>query len=210
MALAAAWPVLRWAFKQHIEHFLWLGARGNAVQNASPLPALTTLCSCTPDDDVTMELTARHIQDHSADNEYIHYWGYASRVVPCKNDAGSCAYLDAVYWMHDVSMLYTFIMWGVLLGIATVWLIIRGWRMGSPSLSMGTWFDKLANRVNHWKRRWLIQDSPMKWIFGRVSVLQITILAVISVYLTVFSYVPSTNMAYRVSLQTAQTCGHCL
>lgn len=135
-----------------------------------------------------MALHARqHIQDHDSANAVIEYWGYASRVVPCENDPGSCEYLEAVYWMHSVSMLYTFIMWGVLLGIAAVWLIYRGWRMGGPSQSMGTWMDKLADRIGHLKRRYLIQDTPLKWAFGRTSRLQVAILAVLSAYLTIFS-----------------------
>lgn len=134
-----------------------------------------------------MELHARHIQDHSGNTTELEYWGYASRIVPCANDEGTCEYLAAVYWMHKVSMLYTFIMWGVLLGIAAVWLIYRGWRMGGPSQSMDSWVDRLGDRVGHLKRRYLIQDSPIKRIFGRVSRLQVAILAILSVYLTIFS-----------------------
>ena len=134
-----------------------------------------------------MELHARHIQDHATAENSISYWGYASRVMPCTNDAGSCEYLAAVYWMHKVSMLYTFIMWGVLLGIAAVWLVYRGWRMGGPSHSMDTWFDNLADWIGHLRRKYLIQDTPMKWMFGQVSRLQLSILAVFTAYLTIFS-----------------------
>src|SRR5689334_2341726 len=59
-------------------------------------------------------LLPRHIQDHTDGAQEKYYWGYPSRVVPCKNDPGSCAYLDGVYWMHTVSMLYTFILWAVI------------------------------------------------------------------------------------------------
>lgn len=134
-----------------------------------------------------MDLHVRHIQDHDADNTYMPYWGYPSRVVPCENDAGSCEYLEGVYWMHSVSMLYTFIMWGVLLGIAAAWLIVRGWRMGGPVRSMETWFDKSLDRVGHLRRRYLTKDAPLTWVFGRVSRLQVAILAVLSGYLTIFS-----------------------
>lgn len=57
-----------------------------------------------------MELEPRHIQDHDAAASSIPHWGYAGRVVPCDRDVGTCEYLDAVYWMHDVSMLYTFVL----------------------------------------------------------------------------------------------------
>lgn len=49
-----------------------------------------------------------HIQDPDAAESEVPHWGYASRVMPCVNDPGTCEYLDAVYWMHDVSMLYTY------------------------------------------------------------------------------------------------------
>ena len=91
-------------------------------------------------------LQARHIQDHDAANTTEEqHWGYPSRVVPCTNDPGSCEYLKGVYWMHDVSMLYTFILWGVILGILAVWVTIRGWRMGGPSQSVGSAFDKICD-----------------------------------------------------------------
>lgn len=56
-------------------------------------------------------LDSRHIQDHSDADGFELHWGYPDRVVPCKNDAGSCAYLDVVYNAHDVGMLYVGILW---------------------------------------------------------------------------------------------------
>jgi hypothetical protein len=53
----------------------------------------------------------RHIQDEAAAEWEIPHWGYPSRMMPCTNDPGSCEYLDGVYWMHDVSMLYTCVLW---------------------------------------------------------------------------------------------------
>lgn len=32
----------------------------------------------------------QHIQDHAAATSVTYHWGYATRVVPCVNDAGSC------------------------------------------------------------------------------------------------------------------------
>jgi hypothetical protein len=53
---------------------------------------------------MSLHLQPRHIQDdHNA--KYLEpHWGYFERVRPCVNDNGTCEYLDAVYWMHDVSM----------------------------------------------------------------------------------------------------------
>jgi len=133
-------------------------------------------------------LLVRHIQDHSEPNTTEqHHWGYPSRVLPCTSGAGTCAYLDAVYWMHDTSMLYTFILWGVLLGILVVWVTIRGWRMGGPEQRMNTLFDRCCNWLGDARRRWLLPDTPGRWLFGRVSRLQVVILAVMLGYLLIFS-----------------------
>ena len=135
-------------------------------------------------------LRRQHIQSHGEANttEQLH-WGYPSRVVPCTNDKGSCEYLDGVYWMHDVSMLYTFILWGVLLGILAVWLILRGWRMGGRTQRVGGLIDWACDGVQRAKRRWLLVDAPLKWMFGRVTRLQVAVLAALSIYLIIFSLV---------------------
>jgi hypothetical protein len=133
-------------------------------------------------------LLRRHIQDHDAENiTTVPYWGYASRIVPCTNDPGSCEYLDAVYWMHTVSMTYTFILWGVILGILLVWVTIRGWRMGGPAQKVGSSIDSLCDAVARMKRRWLLPDAPMQWLFGRISRLQVVIVACLTGYLLIFS-----------------------
>jgi hypothetical protein len=66
-----------------------------------------------------------HIQDHSSAKVLQGHWGYPDRVLPCTNDAGSCEYLDGVYWMHDVSMLFTFILWAVIGGILLIVIAFR-------------------------------------------------------------------------------------
>lgn len=131
-----------------------------------------------------------HIQDHNEANTYLEpHWGYAARVLPCNKDAGTCAYLDGVYWMHDVSMLYSFIMWGVLLGIAVVWITLRGWRLGGPSQRVGGMIDRLCDGVQRAMKRWLLPDAPLASIFGRVTRLQVAVLAVMLAYMLVFSLV---------------------
>lgn len=35
-------------------------------------------------------LSPRHIQDFTQESELEYHWGYASRQVPCLNDAGTC------------------------------------------------------------------------------------------------------------------------
>lgn len=133
-------------------------------------------------------LVARHIQDHNAAGTTLkHYWAYGSRVMPCVNDAGTCAYLDAVYHMHTLSMLYTWILWGALLGIGVVWLFVRGWRMGGPAQRKHTFFDRGMDGLQYLRRRWLLQTTPATWLFGKVSRLQVLVLLVLTGYLAVFS-----------------------
>lgn len=78
-------------------------------------------------------ISGRHIADPATSNSTIQsHWGYVERILPCTNDAGSCEYLDAVYWMHDVSMLYTFVLWAV---IAFVLVLIAALRVNTPLFS---------------------------------------------------------------------------
>jgi hypothetical protein len=133
-------------------------------------------------------LQARHIQDHDQANATMeHHWAYASRILPCTSGEGTCACLDAVYWMHDISMLYNAIMWGVLLGIAVVWLTLRGWRMGGPAQRVGGLVDRVCDGLQRAKRKWLLTDAPLASIFGRVTRLQVAVLATLLGYLLVFS-----------------------
>lgn len=135
-------------------------------------------------------LVRAHIQDHNEANTTLkHYWGYPSRVLPCTKDAGTCQYLDAVYAGHNTTMLYTFILWGVLLGLGIFWVTMRGWRMGGPAQRMDSFIDQCLDSMGRAKRRWLSSDAPGRRYFGRVSRLQVLILAVMCGYLLIFSYV---------------------
>lgn len=158
----------------------------------------------------------QHIQNHSEGANEIYYWGYATRVVPCTNDKGSCEYLDAVYWMHTVSMLYTFILWAVLGGLLVIFVISRamkparsrgsvgGGEKGRVAASMGTW-------TRYWKaktaasRKWLLPES-MNSVFGNVTRLQVLLLAILVAYLTIFSYVPPSTSRHPLT-QTSRFVG---
>ncbi len=63
------------------------------------------------------------------------HWGYSDRVVPCTNDPGSCAYLDAVYSAHDRGMLYMGILWASIGGILLIWAV--GKKVASAKMSPG-------------------------------------------------------------------------
>ena len=163
-------------------------------------------------------LTKRqHIQDHAAATNVIYHWGYASRVVPCTNDVGSCEYLDAVYWMHvsisfprwpytnflvtqDTSMLYTFIMWAVIGALLAIFIFLR---IIAPSarrrkvIQKGS-EDQLEKGESTFYRAWRAIQASLRrrllpeslvHVFGRVTRLQILTLAIISGYLLIFSSV---------------------
>lgn len=134
----------------------------------------------------------QHIQDHSQAN--TKYWGYPSRVLPCTKDVGTCEYLDAVYGMHETSMLYTFILWGVILSILLLWSLFRIWRAGPPSHGPSSLISLVQDKATRIKTRYLLPDAPMRSLFGRVSRLQLAILTAISIYLTIFSLV---GIVYR-------------
>jgi ferric-chelate reductase len=136
-------------------------------------------------DDITMSLHKRqHIQDHSQAN--TKYWAYPARVLPCLKDIGTCEYLDSVYTGHETSMLYTFIMWAVILGVLLLWASLRVWRSGKPSHGIGPLLGIALDRMER-LRRYFLPDAPMRSIFGRVSRLQVAVLAVVSGYLLIFS-----------------------
>lgn len=140
-----------------------------------------------------------HIQDeHSA--KYLEpHWGYFGRVRPCINDNGTCQYLDVVYHMHDLSMLYTFIFWAVVGGILAIWLLLRllAPRFGTPRTIKDRETAQAKQKsgvlyrsfraLGASRRRWLLPEG-IPSIFGHSSRLQITILAVLSGYLLIFSY----------------------
>lgn len=149
-----------------------------------------------------MDLNIRHIQDHDAAASSVPHWGYAERVVPCTNDPGSCAYLDAVYGAHDVGMIYSGVLWLTILGIIFVWTMLR--YVGKPdSFSTSIVLDneknepiyarpggfrKLRNAMASFTRRWLLPDA-LRIVFGRTTRFQVYVFASFCVYLTIFTFI---------------------
>ncbi|KAK2062114.1 ferric reductase like transmembrane component [Colletotrichum caudatum] len=146
------------------------------------------------------QLAARHIQDFSDAASLEPHWGYSDRVVPCTNDAGSCAYLDVVYDSHDLGMLYSGILWILIGGILLVWAVGR---RSLPSLSeedvlraalledsprSKSFNNRLRQAISSGMNRYLLPDF-IRPIFGRTTRLQVLILAVLSGYLLIFSFV---------------------
>ncbi|KFZ03981.1 hypothetical protein V502_10504 [Pseudogymnoascus sp. VKM F-4520 (FW-2644)] len=147
-----------------------------------------------------MAVVERHIQNESLAEYLEPHFGYPSRTRPCVNDPGSCDYLDGVYWMHDVSMLYSYIMWGVILGILAVWAILRlinpSRRTSVPKAELETQatayprgaYYRAWRSVAATRQRYLLPESFTSF-FGRVTRIQVLILAIVSGYLLVFSLV---------------------
>jgi hypothetical protein len=146
-------------------------------------------------------LQPRHIQNDS-DAQYLeHHWGYVDRALPCTNDEGTCEYLDAIYWMFDTSMLYTFIMWAVIGGLL---LIMLGMRFAAPSSRpardsssdqvvaerqrprMGSSYYRAWRASAGALRKYLLPES-LKGLFGNVTRLQLVAFAGLSIYLIIFS-----------------------
>jgi len=135
----------------------------------------------------TMLRPRAHIQDsHGGNTTQQTYWAYPARTVPCTNDKGTCEYLDAVYGMHVTSMFYTFLLWAVIGGVLGIFVLNRIMRNLSMNSSSDPQFEGTLAVL---RRRYLAREAPLVWLFGRVTVLQVSILATLSAYLLIFSYV---------------------
>ncbi|KAI1419126.1 ferric reductase like transmembrane component-domain-containing protein [Xylaria sp. FL1777] len=140
-------------------------------------------------------LASRHIQNYSEADSLEPHWGYYSRVVPCTNDAGSCEYLDQVYYSHDLSILYSGILWSIILGIVFLWTIGR--KLWAPSRADDLVSGSISSRKSSVARfsrassayvRGLLLRDPARPIFGRTTGLQVLILAVLAGYLLIVSF----------------------
>ncbi|KAI0425404.1 ferric reductase like transmembrane component-domain-containing protein [Xylaria sp. FL1042] len=140
-------------------------------------------------------LAPRHIQNYSEADSLEPHWGYLSRAVPCTNDAGSCEYLDLVYHSHDLSILYSGILWSIILGIVFLWTMGR--KVWVPSRDDGLVSGSISSRkssitrftrtLSTYVRGSLLPDAARP-IFGRTTRLQVLILAVLAAYLLIFSF----------------------
>ena len=139
----------------------------------------------------------QHIQHAEATSKLEPHWGYANRIIPCTNDHGTCEYLDGVYWMHDTSMLYTFIMWAVigflLLSAIGIRLVKPSAKQFSEANSEGQKNESASSTSYRlWRgfqasmRRWLLPEGLVKF-FGHVTKLQLLVLFMLSAYLLIFS-----------------------
>lgn len=145
-------------------------------------------------------LGPRHIQNFSEAKTLQPHWGYVARALPCTNDIGSCEYLDSVYHSHDLSVLYTFILWAVLGGILLIWgfgrrLIPHRYAAASSRLEDAegstpkqSLLYRFRASVKATSRRYLLPES-LRTIFGRTTKLNVLVLVILIGYLTIFTFV---------------------
>jgi predicted ferric reductase len=157
-------------------------------------------------------LAPRHSQNLSEATAVEHHWGYADRMIPCTSTPDDCAYLDLVYRSHDLSMLYSGIMWAIIGGILLLWAVSRHFARSQPSgvhlpTEVGEGVpqgrsasERLQRAIPSYARRYLLPDAARP-IFGRVTRTQVLTLAVLTGYLIVFSFV---GLIYKVWITPAK------
>ncbi|KAI6246335.1 Ferric/cupric reductase transmembrane component 2 [Erysiphe necator] len=150
-----------------------------------------------------------HIQDPTTAKELIPHWGYGDRVVPCINDAGTCAYLDALYRSHDLSMIYSFSFWAIIVGIFVIWIVARLLNKysqketqtraeleGQRKSKSNTLLTRIYRTTCSFLHRHLYPVFPGS-TFGHVSRLQVLVFAVISTYISIFSLIGITYKSWE-------------
>ncbi|KAE8148900.1 ferric reductase like transmembrane component-domain-containing protein [Aspergillus avenaceus] len=147
-------------------------------------------------------LSPRHAHDIPSSGAGVEqHWGYYNRQLPCTSDAGKCAYLDVDYHAHDLSVLYSAILWAVILGI--VFLCFIGHYCNpimrkSTSSCVGkegenehggqSTLYRFRRSIGSLYHRHFLRES-LTFIFGRTTRFNILILAILAGYLTIFSFV---------------------
>ena len=150
------------------------------------------------------------------DGQNINYWGYAVRVWPCTNDPGTCEYFEAVYGGHETGMLSTGILVATLLGLLLLFALFRHvWSpprasetammvspMSSPEDRTSTSSaSRFFRSIGAAKRQYFLPESFLRPIFGRTTRLQVTILAILTGYLAIFSFAGITYKAWRTPVK---------
>jgi predicted ferric reductase len=147
------------------------------------------------------KVSRAHIQNFTDASGLEPHWGYADRVVPCTNDAGSCEYLDVVYGSHDVGMLYVGIFWATIGAILLIWAVGRHFSPTGSNYQAGLlrrdvessnstqrpFTSRLSTAIRSQVRRNLLPDCLVP-VFGRTTRLQVSILGLLCAYLTIWTF----------------------
>lgn len=144
-------------------------------------------------------LSPRHSSHEIVEGgNYTYHWGYFTRQVPCTSDPGACAYLDTVYHGHDVSVMYSAIMWGVILGILLLLFIAHYCNPIARSITKSNATEcprrgqstlyRVSRMFGSIYHRHFLREA-LTPIFGHTTRFNILLLAIIIGYLTIFTFV---------------------
>jgi hypothetical protein len=151
-----------------------------------------------------------HIQNFTDASSLEPHWGFGGRVVPCTNDKGSCAYLADIYHSHDLSMLFSGVIWLTIAGILFVWTLARHLlpsrradeeflvprqRNKSPSA-----MTRLRQATLAYSRRYLLPEFARP-VFGRTTRYQAFVLFALFSYITIFTFVGITYHIWRTPVK---------
>lgn len=123
-------------------------------------------------------------------------FGYYDQTFPCTNDTETCHYKIALYVGHLESMMFTGLLWVTFILIFVFWAIFR--HAGQPKDPKQAWVGgqsrpegtlvRLRRTGGAFFRRGLLQDA-LRPIFGRATRLQVLVLALLSAYLILWSFI---------------------
>lgn len=141
----------------------------------------------------TTAALGKRMGGHGHDAEMRSHWGYGERPVECMSDPGSCEYLDLTAESHDAGMIYSGVMWLTFVFIFGVWGIV--WMIVRPSSSSSSTSSSPPSGLHRaframaaCSRHYLLPDS-IRAIFGRTTRLQVLILTILTIYLTIVTFV---------------------
>ncbi|PIG89444.1 ferric-chelate reductase [Aspergillus arachidicola] len=146
-------------------------------------------------------LSPRHADIPDSGPGVEHHWGYLNRQLPCTSGAEKCAYLDTVYHSHDLSVLYSAILWATILGIVLLCFIGHYCnpisrkstsscvqKEGEIEHRSQSSFYRMRRSLGSIYHRYFVQES-LTFIFGRTTRFNILVLAILAGYLIIFSFV---------------------
>ncbi|KAA8904789.1 ferric-chelate reductase-like protein [Sphaerosporella brunnea] len=132
---------------------------------------------------------------------YRFHWGYGYETIPCVGGKPYCEYMVMYWQMHDRTMWYTFILWWVIgclliaVGVCRFW-VRRKNAAGSVDVEgarrAGGGGARMLRTTIAFLRRRLLPHGNVFGMLRGVSRVQITVLGLVCVYLTIFTFVGGT------------------
>jgi predicted ferric reductase len=151
-----------------------------------------------------------HIQNFTDASSLEPHWGFGGRVVPCTNDKGSCEYLADIYHSHDLSMLFSGVLWLTIAGILFVWTLARRllpsgradeeFLVSRRQVSSSSAMTRFKNATLAYSRRYLLPDCARP-VFGRTTRYQVFVLLSLFSYVTIFTFVGITYHIWKTPVK---------